>query len=182
MSDVEFVLGFAIFSAALLAVPFFLLSRGVDARKYLRPVIYGVFFSFVALVAFGAGSISFIIGGMVTGYVLAREVAGFTNHFKGGALVGIMTYTSSVVAIAALLLQRGVTAVWPTGDLVLLSGYTGLFLFRDLILIGGGAGLGGMLRKFMAPATAAEAGKEKPERAGEVPELLEKDGEKPEQK
>lgn len=146
------------FATALVEVLLFVLIRGLDRQRYFRPVLYGVLFGFGSFVLFGAGIVSFMLGGMIAGYILAREVGGFFKHFRAGALSGLLMYSFFIAYSIILIVHSPAQVIQPmaeSGDLhvhfVGLCVVTGIFLFQGIVLVGAAAGLGGILRKFLAP-------------------------------
>lgn len=157
MDDFTFGLLYSVVGAALIGVLLFLLSRKLDWRRYIRPVIYGFFFGAGVNVLFGGGIFAFLIGGAVTGYLLAREVKGWLNQFRAGGMNGILIVSSPILANMFLLFTQGISNIIVTqaepGEVLLLL-YEDLFLYAFMLvaIVGIGAVLGGLLRKLLKPA------------------------------
>ncbi|MBA7602966.1 hypothetical protein ES703_10063 [subsurface metagenome] len=157
MDDFTFGLLYSVVGAALIGVLLFLLSRKLDRRLYIRPVVYGFFFGAGVSVLFGGGIFAFLIGGAVTGYLLAREVRGWWSQFRAGGVNGILIVSSPILANMFLLFTRGISDIIVTQagpEEVLLLLYEDLFLYAFMLvaIVGIGAVLGGLLRKLLKPA------------------------------
>jgi hypothetical protein len=169
MDDNQVLLVYGILSAVVTSVSLFILTRRLDRKKYLRPVIFGLLFGDGCLFLFGAGVFAFLIGGVLTGYLLAREVGEGWSQFRAGALNGLMVELSVVIANVTLLAIKG--ASWflttltqnlgrPVEAEELLSSL-GLATVLDvvfmMVVVGAGAMVGGLLRKAFAPKAPAQA-------------------------
>jgi len=157
MDDFTFGLLYSVVAAALVGVLLFLLGRKLDRRRYLRPIISGFFFRAGVNVIFGGGIFAFLIGGVLTGYLLAREVRSWWNQFRAGGLNGTLIICSPILANIFLLFTRGISdLIVPqvSNEEVLFFLYGALFLnaFMFVAIVGIGAVLGGFLRKFLKPA------------------------------
>lgn len=163
MDDVSFILAYGTFAVAVIGVLLIALVRGVDRKRYLRPVIYGMIFGGACLVLFGGGIFAFLVGGVLTGYLLARNVGGSWNQFRGGAINAVMLESSLFLADLSLLTIRSVSwyLTYLTQNLgrpvsyeeLLFSLYGGTFIntLLFIMVVGVGAVLGGMLHKFLKP-------------------------------
>jgi hypothetical protein len=149
VDETQFIIGYTAFVAVLMTVSLFLLCRGMDRKRYLRPVFYGMFFGFGAMMFFNAGLFAFLIGGLMTGYLL-REVTGFISIFKAGALSGMLMYSSTLIAAPVRAVIFGFATTWSSSDMLYFCFYAALYLFQNVVFVGGAAFLGGMLRKFLA--------------------------------
>ncbi len=157
MDDFTFGLLYGVVAMALVGVLLFLLGRKLDRRLYLRPVLYGFFFWAGVNVLFVGGIFSFLVGGAVTGYFLAREVGEWGNQFRAGGLSGTLIICSLLLANILILFTRGVSdiSVSPVSHeevLFLLYGDMLIYAFMLLAIAGIGAVLGGLLRKLLKPA------------------------------
>lgn len=163
MDDFTFGLLYSVVGAALIGVLLFLLSRKLDWRRYIRPVIYGFFFGAGVNVLFGGGIFAFLVGGAVTGYLLAREVRGWLNQFRAGGMNGILIVSSPILANMFLLFTQGISNIIVTqaepGEVLFLL-YEDLFLYAFMLvaIVGIGAVLGGMLRKLLKPTEQDSTG------------------------
>ena len=163
MDVFTFGLLYSVVAVALIGVLLFLLSRKLDWRRYIRPVIYGFFFGAGVGVLFGGGIFAFLIGGAVTGYLLAREVRGWLNQFRAGGMNGILIVSSPILANICLLFTQGISNIIVTqaepGEVLLLL-YEDLFLYAFMLvaIVGIGAVLGGVLRKLLKPAEQDSTG------------------------
>ncbi|MEW6222260.1 MAG: hypothetical protein AB1476_02915 [Candidatus Hadarchaeota archaeon] len=169
MDDAQFFLIYSVTAGLVLEVSLFLMSRGLDRKRYLKPVVYGVVFGGGCLILFKAWLLSYLLGGVLTGYFLSREVAAGWSHFRAGAVNGLLLEAGLVISNAATLVIRGVSPILSTltqtlGRTVaaeeLLSSLmiaTILDIFFIIAVVGSGAMLGGMLRKLISPATVAQA-------------------------
>lgn len=153
MDDFTFGLLYSAFGAGLVGILLFLLARGLDRKRYLRPVLYGFFFGVGTSMFFISGLFAFLIGGAVTGYLLAREVSGWWKQFRAGALNGVLIVSSSILAVMYLSFTPVISETAKTGEaLFLLYGDTFLYVFMWAAIVGMGAVLGGTLRKLLKPA------------------------------
>ncbi len=164
MDDTTFVLAYGIFSAAVFGILLFLLLRGTDRKRYLRPVVYGVIFGGLCSILFISGIVAFLLGGAITGYLLAREVGGTWNHFRAGALDAVLLESSFVIANTVRFITLSVS--WflttlsqglgrPVGYEEFLYNSFAITIydvFFVIAIVGVGAVLGGMLRKLLKPA------------------------------
>ena len=150
MDDFTFGLLYSVFGAVLIAVLLFLLARGLDRKRYLRPVIYGFFFGAGTNMLFVGGIFAWLIGGAVTGYLLAREVNSWWSQFRAGALNGTLLISSSILAVMYLSFTQVITKT--NEELFLLYGDTLFYAFMLIAIVGIGAVLGGTLRKLLKPA------------------------------
>ena len=165
MDDNTFFFAYSIFAAAVIGVLLFLLARRLDRKLYLRPVVYGLIFGGLCMILFRAGIIALVLGGVLTGYLLAREVGGAWNHFRAGALNAVLLGSSFIITQISLFAIRSVSwylteLTQRMGRLVAheellysLFGITFLDIFFAVAIVGVGAVLGGMLRKLLTPAT-----------------------------
>ncbi len=163
MDDTALILAYGTFAAAVVGVLLIVLSRGVDRKRYLRPVVYGLIFGGLCTILFGAGIFAFLMGGLVTGFFLAREVSGGWVHFRGGAINAVLIETSFVITNISLLVVRSVSwtlTMWAQNlgrvvvheDLLFwLYVSTLVDVFFMITIVGVGAMLGGMLRKILKP-------------------------------
>ena len=153
MDDFTFGLLYSVFGGAFIGILLFLLARGVDRRRYLRPVLYGFFFGAGCSVLLIGGIFGYFLGGALTGYLLAREVDGWWNQFRAGALNGVFLVSSSILAIIYLSFTRDIVEITKTEEaLLLLYGDTILYVFIWVAIVGIGAVLGGTMRKLLKPA------------------------------
>ena len=153
MDDFTFGLLYSVFGGAFIGGSLFLLARGVDRRRYLRPVLYGFFFGAGCSVLLIGGIFGYFLGGALTGYLLAREVDGWWNQFRAGALNGVFLVSSSILAIMYLSFTRNILEITKTEEaLLLLYGDTVLYVLIWVAIVGVGAVLGGTMRKFLKPA------------------------------
>lgn len=164
MDDTTFILAYSVFSAAVIGVLLFLFMKKMDRKRYLRPVVYGVVFGGLCSILFVSGFIAFLLGGALTGYLLAREVGGTWNHFRAGALDAVLLEFGFVIANISRFVILSVswfltTLSWGLGRAVeheellySLFGVTVLDIFSVIAIVGAGAVLGGMLRKLLKPA------------------------------
>ena len=157
MDDFTFGLLYIVVAVALVGVLLFLLGRKLDRQLYLRPVLYGFFFGAGVSVLFGGGIFAFLIGGTVTGYLLAREIRDWWSQFRAGGLNGTLIICSPILGNVFLLFTRGISdIVVPQASheevLFLLYGDMFLYAFMLVAIVGIGAVLGGLLRKFLKPA------------------------------
>ncbi len=164
MDDTQFILAYGAFAVAVVGVLLFLLIRGLDRKRYLRPVAYGVIFGGLCSIFLLGGVVAFLLGGALTGYFLAREVGGGWNHFRAGALDGVLLETGLVLANISVFVIR--TVSWVLTNLTQslgrpvaheellysLFGVTIFDIFYIVAIVGAGAVLGGMLRKLLKPA------------------------------
>jgi len=126
-------------------------------------VIYGFFFGAGVSVLFGGGIFAFLVGGAVTGYLLAREVRGWWSQFRAGGMNGILIVFSPILANMFLLFTRGVSDIvvpQASHEEVLFLLYGDLFLYAFILvaIVGIGAVLGGLLRKLLKPAEQDSTG------------------------
>jgi MFS family permease len=158
MDDFTFGLLYSVFGAALIGVLLFLLTRGLDRRRYLRPVLYGFFFGAGTSVLFGGGIFAFLMGGVITGYFLTQEVGGWRQQFRAGGLNGTLLISSLILAYTHFFFTRGIqdivdlSAVTHGWVLVFFYVSTLLRAFMVIVIVGMGAVLGGILRKLLKPA------------------------------
>ncbi len=177
MDDFTFRLAYGAFFAVLVCVPTILLLRGLDRKRYFRPVLYGFFFGFGCWFMFGMGIFTFILGGVLTGYLLAREVNGWSKHFRAGALNSVLLNVALFMPSSFMLIGNGVYGVFTNnisytlnalsnnvgravGDGEFLGALCQNVLLYTLILIaivGLGAVLGGFVRKALKPAEPKSA-------------------------
>jgi len=157
MDDFQLALAYGAFMLAVSCVTLLLLSWKFDRKRYLRPVIYGFIFGAGCNVLFGGGTISFLFGGILTGYLLARGVGNWLLQFRAGAMNAVLIDAVMFFEAVLILLTRGsVEALGETagsGGLFWLYGSTIFVLFRDITVIGAGAVVGGLLRKLLSPKT-----------------------------
>ncbi len=157
MDDFTFGLLYSVVAVALVGVLLFLLGRKFDRRLYLKPVIYGFFFGAGVNLLFGGGIFAFLVGGAVTGYLLAREIRDWWSQFRAGGLNGTLIICSPILSNMFILFTRGisdiiVTQASPEEVLFLLYGDMFLYAFMLVAIVGIGAVLGGLLRKFLKPS------------------------------
>ena len=161
MDDFQLALAYGAFMVAVTCVLLLLLSRGLDRKRYLRPVVYGFIFGAGCNLLFGAGPFSFLFGGVLTGYLLAREVGNWLLQFRAGAINAVLIDTGICLAVVLILFTRGALDAMGTAagseGMFWLYRSTALTLFRDITTVGGGAVVGGLLRRFLAPKAPAQA-------------------------
>lgn len=157
MDDFQLALAYGAFMLAATCVLLLLLSWKLDRKRYIRPVVYGFIFGAGCSVLFGGGTISFLFGGILTGYLLSREVGNWLLQFRAGAMNAVLIDAIIFLEAVIVLLTRGAVEALgqPAGseDLFWLYGSTAIVLSRDIFVIGGGAVVGGLLRKFLSPKT-----------------------------
>ncbi len=163
MDDTTFILAYGTFAVAVVGVLLIVLTRGIDRKRYLRPVVYGMIFGGLCMILFFAGIFALLISGVITGYLLAREITSGWSQFRGGALNALLLESSFIIANISLLIIRSVS--WfltdltqsmgrPVGHEELLFSLYGVTLMDTLFVVavvGVGAVLGGMLRKLLKP-------------------------------
>jgi hypothetical protein len=157
MDDFQLALAYGAFMVAVTCVTLLLLSWRLDRKRYLRPVIYGFIFGAGCSVLFGANPVSPLFGGILTGYLLAREEGNWLLQFRAGAMNAVLIDLIIFLRAVLILLTRGsVEALGQAAGsegLFWLYGSTIFVLFGDITVIGGGAVVGGLLRKVFSPKT-----------------------------
>lgn len=142
----------SIFFLGLLGVIWYLLTRGMDRSSYLTPMVLGVFAG-IFLISF-LGIFGLFAGGLVIGYLLSRDIGGWANQARVGAVGGTMV--SAVYGLLTLInlfiypemikfphsLSQGTFL-----KNYLLGSIPTLLIFA--LAMGMGAILGGVLRKLL---------------------------------
>ncbi|MEW6592348.1 MAG: hypothetical protein AB1305_01465 [Candidatus Hadarchaeota archaeon] len=167
MDDAQFFLVYSVTAGLVLEASLFMMSRGLDRKRYLGPVVAGVVFGGGSVILFRAWLLSYLLGGVLTGYFLSRHVAAGWSHFRAGAVNGLLLEAGLILSNAATLVIKGVTPILSTLSQTLgrtvaieellssLTIATVLDIFFIIAVVGSGAMLGGMLRKLISPATVA---------------------------
>jgi len=164
MDELTFRAAYTAFSVALICMLLFLLLRRLN-RRCLRPVLYGFFFGIGCWVLLGAGILAFLFGGILTGYLLSREVSGWGVHLRAGGLAGVLLtlnplfipaghdiFTHSLEEIIGVIAKKVGRPVGHGEFLLSLCGTTLLWAVLIVVVVGLGAVLGGWLRKALKPA------------------------------
>ena len=148
------------FSAILILILMFLLSRGVSRAQYLKPLLIGFLVAMVFTFVFVAGFIGLIMAGAVAGYLYAREVRGWSKHLRVGGLVALFLFLVLCLVRAYFIKETAAFYVLEIvgrsmGNsellelLILETIFSALFY---IVFLGVGAILGGLLRKLLKPA------------------------------
>ncbi|MFH1821593.1 MAG: hypothetical protein ABH852_04035 [Methanobacteriota archaeon] len=133
MDELTFRVIYAVFGAVFVGALLFLFSRKLDRKTYLAPVIVGFLFATVTSVIVGGGILSFLLGGILTGYLL-KDVTHWSSLFRAGGL-------NATLVLAALFIPN---------TMVLIGNVTyGLFTSRLSDMLAAIAEIG-------APATAED--------------------------
>ncbi len=179
MDEFTFRLVYVAFGCVLLSLLIFLLSRKMDRRTYLRPVLYGFFFAFLGSFFLGGGIFAYLLGGILVGYFLGGGVH-YWWRFRAGCLSGSILIAGlfvpgSFLAITAAIngttnrIIHGILTSKLSDILTAASAATGTnftaesllqniltsFFFSAFVIVGivaAGAVLGGTLRKVMVPS------------------------------
>jgi hypothetical protein len=171
MDELTFRLIYAVFGAALLGILMFLLTRGMDRKTYLRPVLYGFFFALGGYLIFGAGIVALMLGGIIVGYMLGGKVRSGWLRFRAGGLSAVLVLIALFLPGSHLFIQGSGYGVFThrlSDILAALSSAVGetvsagallysllmaVFFTTFLIIavVGVGALLGGYLYRFLAP-------------------------------
>lgn len=113
MDDFTFRLAYGAFFAVLTCALIVLSVRGLDRKRYLRPVLYGFFFGFGCWFMFGMGIFTFLLGGFLTGYLFAREVGGWSKHLRAGVMTAVILNIALFIPGSYYLIQVPVTSQYP---------------------------------------------------------------------
>lgn len=97
---------FGFFLAILFSLGY-LLSRNINFHIFVLPMVLGSFFGVAILPFFSFFSV--LIGGIVTGYLVAKEgIKDWINQMKIGSLGGFLAYANYVIlTLISVLVQRG---------------------------------------------------------------------------
>lgn len=149
---------------AVVGVGIFLLRIGISKAHYLVPVLIGFTLGFL-LIFIGAGMLSMLAGGAITGYLFAKNAPEWTKHLRVGCITGLifllalgLIFVYYIVAFPPELVV--LYSITQAGIFASLFNSTIFSLVYYLLFVGMGAVVGGMLRKLLKP------GEQKPSAGG----------------
>ena len=157
MNELSFQLAYGAFSAALIALLLFILVRALRGVRYWRFVFVG-FVLGVLFIFLGLGIFSVLVAGVLTGYLIGREVQNWRKLVCAGSMVSVLIMIDSCFAItyhnfkeAALIYGYSLTD-FSGKFLAVMVAETLASIFILIAFAGLGAILGGWLRKALKPA------------------------------
>jgi len=170
MDELSFRVIYALVGALFIGALFFTFGRKLDRKTYLVPEIIGFLFATITAVLLGGSLVSFILGGVLTGYLL-KDVAGWKSLFRAGGLNATLVLTALFIPNTMIIiggktygiftsgLSEMLTAIAAVGPQVtaedLLYFLIGNYIFSAFLVIAFvvlGAILGGYVRRILKPA------------------------------
>jgi hypothetical protein len=140
---------------AVVGVGIFLLRMGIPKAHYLMPVLIGFTLGFL-LIFIGAGMLSILAGGAITGYLFAKNAPEWTKHLRIGCITGLifllalgLIFVYYIIAFPPELVV--LYSITQAGIFASLFDSTIFSLLYYLLFVGMGAVVGGMLRKLLKP-------------------------------
>lgn len=136
-----------------------LLGRGLDLRFYLLKILLGAFLAWVFFRFLGFG-FGILIGGVIIGFLLSKEVRKWTNWLKVGSFGGVIAFSIHMTMILlafftlpeAMGIEYGLLLDYSIsqGEFLQFLLFTGIQMGLFFVLLMGlGSILGGLLRKFL---------------------------------
>ncbi len=190
MDELTFRVIYVVVGVVFIAALLFSLARKLNRKVYLLPI--GVGAAVLSVLVFlpglvpalnqGALPLLYLLGGILTGYLVKDPLAGWTARFRAGSTAGTIVlavlfvpntylviggetyglFTNKLSDILAAIATAGGQAVTAEDLLYFLLGnyiFTGLFV---VAFVGLGAILGGYLQRILKPAAKKEEAPAKP--------------------
>lgn len=166
MDELAFRAVFAVFGIVFIGIMLLLFGRKANLRAYLMPVAVGFLFGLFTDLIFGTYIYSFVMGGILTGYVL-REPGKWIPRIRAGGLTAALILAYVYVPNYAYILQTPLAAIMDavlatgvaaTSEQVLVTFLTYLVM-NSLIIISlviFGSIVGGFLRNLIKPIAKKE--------------------------
>jgi len=156
MNELNFQIAYGAFCAALVAVLLLVLARALRGIRYWR-FVFGGFGLGMLFMFFGLGVFSVLVAGVLTGYLIGREVQNWRKLICAGGMIAVLLMIDSCFALAyygfkEIALYYGYSLTDFSGRLfVEMVAETFVSLFVLIAFAGLGAILGGWMRKALKP-------------------------------
>jgi hypothetical protein len=156
MNELSFQIAYGAFCAALVVVLLLVLARALRGIRYWR-FVFGGFGLGVLFMFFGLGIFSVLVAGILTGYLIGREVQSWRKLMCAGSMISVLLIIDSCFALAyygfkEVALNYGYSLTdFSGGFFAEMVAETLLSIFVLIAFAGVGAILGGWMRKALKP-------------------------------
>jgi hypothetical protein len=157
MNELNFQIAYGAFCAVLIAVLLIILARALRGTSYWR-FVFGGFGLGVLFMFLGLGIFSVLVAGILTGYLIGREVQNWRKLMCTGSMISVLLMIDSCFALAyygfkEAALDYGYSLTdFSGGFFATMVAETLVSIFVLMAFAGLGAILGCWLRKALKPA------------------------------